>query len=126
MSSQDSCLLSERPIDYVPEENTVSTLVLLQGNRIEDEHKKITSTLEMAVEEFKRKNPEKYDMAQIIGDDIMNKIYENLNVGRDVEGDKIRAKELYDIYIDGLLDVNEMDEKEVKLLDDFYDGWNKK
>ena len=121
--SKDYCLLSERPADYVPEEDSGNTLVILNREKVVDEHKKITSTLEMAVEEFKRRNPEKYDMAQLIGDDVMNKIYEDINVGRDVEGDKIKAKELFDIYNDGLLDECDMESREIELLNVYHIGW---
>ncbi len=113
IKEKDYCLLSERPI------LDINTLLNIYGNKVREEHQKISSTLDMAVEEFKRKNPEKYDMAQIIGNDIMDKIYD-LQEGRDTVGDKLKAKELYNIYLDGMITIDEMEEKEKNLMEEFY------
>ena len=49
--------------------------------------------LEASVEQFKQMYPEKYEKAQSIGDDMMNKKYE-LDIGEDLKGDLLKCKNI--------------------------------
>ena len=71
--------------------------------------------LEASVEQFKKLHPEKYEKAQSIGDDMMNKKYE-LTIGEDVKGDLIKCKNIIVTVLQYGLELSDLYENELELL----------
>ena len=72
-------------------------------------------SLTRIVEEYKQKFPEKYKFAQITGENIMSSDY-LLTVGKDREGEELRAKELIRLLENGEIKVCDLRQDEVELL----------
>ncbi len=71
--------------------------------------------LEASVEQFKQMYPEKYEKAQSIGDDMMNKKYD-LSLGEDVKGDLIKCKNIIVSVLQYGLELSDLYENELELL----------
>uniref|UniRef100_A0A6C0I7Q1 Uncharacterized protein n=1 Tax=viral metagenome TaxID=1070528 RepID=A0A6C0I7Q1_9ZZZZ len=71
--------------------------------------------LEAAVEQYKKMYPEKYEKAQSIGDDMMNKNYE-LNSGEDYKGDILKCKDILVSVLQYGLTMSDLYEHEIDTL----------
>ena len=71
--------------------------------------------LEASVEQFKQMYPEKYEKAQSIGDDMMNKKYE-LIIGEDLKGDLLKCKNILITLLQYGLEKSDLYENEFELL----------
>ena len=71
--------------------------------------------LEASVEQFKQMYPEKYEKAQMIGDDMMNKKYE-LSLGEDTKGDLLKCKNILESVYQYGLEKSDLYENELELL----------
>jgi hypothetical protein len=71
--------------------------------------------LESSVEQYKKMFPEKYEKAQSIGDDMMNKKYE-LKPGEDIKGDLIKCKTILLTILQYGLEINDLYDNEIRLI----------
>lgn len=71
--------------------------------------------LQDSVEQFKKNYPEKYEKAQSIGDDMMNKKYE-LCHGQDLKGDFLKCKNILNSVLQYGLEKSDLYESEIELL----------
>ena len=71
--------------------------------------------LEAAAEQYKQMYPEKYEKAQSIGDDMMNKNYE-LHIGEDLKGDMLKCKNIFVSVLQYGLEMGDLYEDEIELL----------
>ncbi len=93
------------------------------AEKIHTENHKHLDSLSSSVEYLKLTNPEKYKKFQAIGDSLMNCDYDDIVIGKDDEGDKIKAAILLQTYTDYGID---LDEKEKELLNKVYgESWKK-
>lgn len=90
-----------------------------------EKHEEYTKGLEKQVEIWRKLNPEKYLKAQLEGEIIMKSDYKPL-LGRDVQGEKIQAKEALELVKLYGFRKEELSEQEVFLLNEYYgDIWKK-
>ena len=78
------------------------------------------NTLSQAVEEYKRKFPDKYERAQRMGELIMEHVHEDWQVGKDADGEQIRARQLLDTVRDYCLEDSDLSPEEQLLLSQVY------
>ncbi len=81
----------------------------------EEQYDIYTNGLKNSIEQFKMSNPEKYEKAQLIGDDMMNKKYV-LNTGEDIKGDFLRCKNILTTILQYGLEKNDLYQSELELL----------
>ena len=92
----------------IPQNN----LVKLSAN---EQYELYLKGLEASVEQFKQMYPEKYEKAQSIGDDMMNKNYE-LTIGEDLKGDLLKCKNILVTILQYGLEKSDLYENEFELL----------
>ena len=81
--------------------------------------------MEYQVEQLRQQNPEKYRLAQAMGEELMSYEY-TLDVGNDQEGERIRAKTLLNDIIYYSINDTELSSLELELLTKVYgDNWKK-
>ena len=93
-------------------ENSVIENITLQSAKQYDMYLK---GLESSVEQYKKMFPEKYEKAQSIGDDMMNKKYE-LKPGEDIKGDLIKCKTILTTILQYGLEINDLYDNEIYLI----------
>ena len=93
-------------------ENSVIENITLQSAKQYDMYLK---GLESSVEQYKKMFPEKYEKAQSIGDDMMNKKYE-LKPGEDIKGDLIKCKTILLTILQYGLEINDLYDNEIRLI----------
>jgi hypothetical protein len=71
--------------------------------------------LQSAIEQFKLNNPQQYEKAQSIGEDMMNKKYE-LVTGQDTKGDLLKCKNILNSILQYGLEKSDLYENELELL----------
>ena len=81
----------------------------------EEQYNMYLKGLESSIEQYKKMFPEKYEKAQLIGDDMMNKKYE-LKSGEDIKGDLLKCKTLLLTIMQYGLEINDLYENEIELL----------
>lgn len=81
----------------------------------EEQYNMYLKGLESSVEQYKKMYPEKYEKAQSIGDDMMNKKYE-LTPGEDLKGDLLKCKTILVSILQYGLELNDLYENEIDLL----------
>ena len=100
-------------------EHSVDPNVLPENNLVRissfEQYQLYLKGLESSVEQFKQMYPEKYEKAQSIGDDMMNKKYE-LRLGEDVKGDLLKCKNILDSIYQYELEKSDLYENELELL----------
>ena len=89
-----------------------NNLVRLSAN---EQYELYLKGLESSVEQFKQMYPEKYEKAQSIGDDMMNKNYE-LTIGEDLKGDLLKCKNILITVLQYGLEKSDLYESEFELL----------
>ena len=99
---------NSEPNKDVPQNN----LVRLSAN---EQYELYLKGLEASVEQFKQMYPEKYEKAQSIGDDMMNKKYE-LTIGEDLKGDLLKCKNILVTILQYGLEKSDLYENEFELL----------
>ena len=96
----------------VPNNVPQNNLVKLSANQ---QYELYLKGLEVSVEQFKQMYPEKYEKAQSIGDDMMNKKYE-LIIGEDLKGDLLKCKNILVTILQYGLEKSDLYENEFELL----------
>jgi hypothetical protein len=71
--------------------------------------------LQGSIEQFKLNNPQQYEKAQSIGEDMMNKKYE-LVTGQDIKGDLLKCKNILNTILQYSLDEEDLYDNELELL----------
>jgi hypothetical protein len=71
--------------------------------------------LQGSIEQFKLNNPQQYEKAQSIGEDMMNKKYE-LVTGQDIKGDLLKCKNILNTILQYSLDKEDLYDSELELL----------
>lgn len=96
----------------------------IMRDRIRNDQKTQTDTLNTAVMMMRAKDPKRYEKAQYIGNSYMNRSYD-LEIGFDNEGAEIRASELVKNISNGLINKSELTIEEIELLNKIYgiDKW---
>lgn len=95
--------------------------------RIQNEKKEEIQGLQGAIFALRAKNPKQYERSQCLGSSLMSRSYDNLEVGFDGEGAKIKSDELKRWLENGLLTVDELDEYDIDILNKFHgDSWKVK
>jgi hypothetical protein len=99
---------NSEPNNNIPQNN----LVRISAN---EQYELYLKGLEASVEQFKQMYPEKYEKAQSIGDDMMNKKYE-LTIGEDLKGDLLKCKNILVTILQYGLEKSDLYENEFELL----------
>jgi hypothetical protein len=92
--------------------NEIPNRIMIQG---EEQYNMYLKGLEAAVEQYRTMCPEKYEKAQSIGDDMMNKKYE-LVPGEDLKGDLLKCKNILMTVLQYGLEKSDLYENEIELL----------
>lgn len=78
------------------------------------------NSLDAAVEEYKKRFPDRYEKAQRIGEMIMEREHEHWKVGCDQTGDVIRATNLLMLMREYHLSVDDLSPEEHRLLSETF------
>ena len=87
----------------------------LQLIKTDEQYNMYLKGLETSVEQYKKLYPEKYEKAQSIGDDMMNKKYE-LVPGEDIKGDLLKCKNILISVLQYGLEISDLFPDEIVLL----------
>jgi hypothetical protein len=104
-------------MNHSKETETTETTELkeVKTSSILKHHEYYMKGLQDSVEQFKKNYPEKYEKAQSIGDDMMNKKYE-LCHGQDLKGDFLKCKNILNSVLQYGLEKSDLYESEIELL----------
>jgi hypothetical protein len=103
---------NEQNNEEIIQNNIENNLVRLSA---EEQYSIYLKGLENSVEQFKINHPDKYEKAQLIGDDMMNKKYQ-LNSGQDLKGDFLKCKNILNSVLQYGLEKSDLYESEIELL----------
>ena len=81
----------------------------------DDQYEIYLRGLQGSIEQFKLNNPQQYEKAQSIGEDMMNKKYE-LVTGQDIKGDLLKCKNILNTLLQYGLDKEDLYDNELELL----------
>lgn len=111
--TEEKIVVSPNNIDN----NNINSIQLSNGISFQDieQYNMYMKGLETSVEQYKKLYPEKYEKAQSIGDDMMNKKYDLVS-GEDLKGDLLKCKNILMSVLHYGLELNDLYENEIQLL----------